>query len=77
MNAKWKSLLGNTRWSTIKHHALVYLQILRFLGGPWLNKLDKSVTDNIVAYRNNRRTAHQLRNFWNTTKFCCRTFGLP
>ena len=74
---KWRSLLGNTRWSTIKHHALVYVQILRFLGGPWLPHLDTKIADHIVSYKDQRRTAHQLRNFWNTTKFYCRIFGLP
>ena len=61
---KWRALLGNTRWGTVKHHSLVLIKVIKEQHScpiPWQ---DDKVTSQILFYKNTAKTANQLRNFW-------------
>ncbi len=74
---KWRALFGNARWGTVKHHCLVLIKVVsqqKDCPIPWT---DAKVTTQILFYKVTAKTANQLRNYWNTLKFLCKTFGCP
>ncbi len=73
---KWRALFGVTRWGTVKHHCLSYEKITSILLKQALPWTDASITEHLTAYKTSRRSANQLRNYWNTIRYLSRTFGL-
>ena len=74
---KWRALFGNTRWGTIKHHSLVLIKTLKQQHKSPIPWDDGKITSMILYYKSTSRTANQLRNFWGTVKYLCKTFGCP